>query len=355
MKTKLKQCIPTLWKMKIKSILSKSDKYAFLNKEDKKIVVALAADYANLGDVAITVAQKKFFQENFKEYKIVEFLCKDTVKNMKSLKKKINKQDIITIVGGGNMGNVYLGIEEQRRFIIQNFKHNSIISFPQTIDFTEDDNGKKEKEKTKKIYNRHPNMMVLAREKKTYNTMENIFDKCVVEESPDIVLYLNGRYPIRQRNNTIIWCMRNDKEKVIEETYKESIYQALLSKGETIEHHDTHIGEIEVEHREKSLEDIWNTFAEAKLVVTDRLHGMIFCVLTHSPCIVFNNSNGKVKEVYERWLKNVEFIKLMQTNTQEEFMQKYAEFEMGKENKEVSFQNDFKELKNKIDRFLNHL
>ena len=40
-------------------------------------------------------------------------------------------------------------------------------------------------------------------------------------------------------------------------------------------------------------------FAGAQLVITDRLHGMVFCYLTNTPCIVFSNYNHKVLGTYE--------------------------------------------------------
>lgn len=48
-------------------------------------------------------------------------------------------------------------------------------------------------------------------------------------------------------------------------------------------------------------------FASAKLVITDRLHGMIFAALTQTPCIVLGNYNHKVKGTYE-WLQELPYI-----------------------------------------------
>ena len=51
-----------------------------------------------------------------------------------------------------------------------------------------------------------------------------------------------------------------------------------------------------------------NQFASAKFVVTDRLHCMIFCTLVGTPCIAMDNSSKKVKGVYEKWLKDLDYI-----------------------------------------------
>lgn len=62
---------------------------------------------------------------------------------MKSLKSIIDPNDIITIVGGGNTGDMYDDIEFCRQFIIKQFPNNKIVCFPQTIDFSETSIGGK--------------------------------------------------------------------------------------------------------------------------------------------------------------------------------------------------------------------
>ena len=48
-------------------------------------------------------------------------------------------------------------------------------------------------------------------------------------------------------------------------------------------------------------------FRKSKLVVTDRLHGMLFAAITGTPCIALGNSSGKVKGVYD-WLTHLDYI-----------------------------------------------
>lgn len=63
-----------------------------------------------------------------------------------------------------------------------------------------------------------------------------------------------------------------------------------------------------MDEREELLEEKWQEFRNSELVVTDRLHGVIFAAITSTPCIVIDNYNHKVKGVYQ-WLKKFEFIK----------------------------------------------
>lgn len=107
-----------------------------IDKKAKKAYIMLAADYGNIGDIAITYAQRKFLEKNLREYKIIEIPLKYFYRNYLCIKNNLNPQDVITIIGGGNTGDLYWHFEEARRFIIRKFKKNKVISFPQTVDFS---------------------------------------------------------------------------------------------------------------------------------------------------------------------------------------------------------------------------
>ncbi|MBQ7221650.1 MAG: polysaccharide pyruvyl transferase family protein [Synergistaceae bacterium] len=49
--------------------------------------------------------------------------------------------------------------------------------------------------------------------------------------------------------------------------------------------------------------------AGAELVVTDRLHGMLFAAITGTPCVAFDNKTGKVHSVYE-WIAGCEYVQV---------------------------------------------
>ena len=48
---------------------------------------------------------------------------------------------------------------------------------------------------------------------------------------------------------------------------------------------------------------MWKNFSSSKIVITDRLHGLIFSKITSTPCIAIDNSNNKIRETYNAWLK----------------------------------------------------
>src|SRR5690606_3226746 len=154
--TQLKNKIPFETKVQFQlrkiKCSSEQDDYFNFNAKEKRVFIFLAADYGNLGDVAITYAQHRFLSKIYAEYQVVEIPISRTLRGIVQLKKVIQKDDIITTVGGGNTGDMYYQIEHFRQLVIQNFPNNPIVSFPQTIDFSTTEKGKKRLQKAINIY-----------------------------------------------------------------------------------------------------------------------------------------------------------------------------------------------------------
>lgn len=309
----IKKILPKYIKRKIVYALSEADYYNQDNKNEKKIIVTLGADYGNIGDVAITYAQIEFMKKHFPNYKIIEFPIGYTYKYMKSLKRICNRNDIITTLGGGNMGDLYNSIEECRRYIINSFPNNKIISFPQTIDFSETRTGKKELQKTIKAYSKHKDLHIFAREKKSFDIMKKCFTKNNVYICPDIVLSLKKENNKIERENIVV-CLRDDLESKFGQADKDILIKDIKGKYTKTVFQDTYVGDEATKKGDKYkiFEDILNTFCTAKVVLTDRLHGMIFCIITKTPCVVLPNANHKIKETYDSFLSDSNYIKFVE-------------------------------------------
>ena len=274
----------------------------------RKCIVCLAADYGNLGDVAITHAQEKFLHEKLQGYEIVDFPISKTLSYLKALKHICSSDDIITIVGGGNMGDMYYDIELLRLLIVSEFPNNKIISFPQTIDYSNSGQSRWLQSLSKRIYSRHNNLWLCARESVSLETMRRLYPACNICLAPDIVMSLDKRRRERSREG-IILCLRDDKEQgkfahVITKLKKDFAHRHLK-----VTERDTHIGRgnLTTSERDAELDKIWAAFSDSQWVITDRLHGMIFAYITGTPAIVFPNSNFKIEKSYQ-WIKDCGYI-----------------------------------------------
>lgn len=307
----------------IKYLLSSSKSNLFEKyKGKKKCIVCLAADYGNLGDVAITYAQEQFLGKMFPGYEIVDFPISQTLGNLKALKRICSADDVITIVGGGNMGDLYGDIELLRLMIIKSFPHNRIISFPQTIEYIDSYKNRFLYNLSRRVYSRHKNLLMCARESVSYDKMKELYPTCNVCSMPDIVMTLDERSKTSERNEHIItFCVRNDKEKKITELNEDLLNTQLIEKGFNVNIFDTHIGKsrMSIEERNLELHKLWEMFSQSRLVITDRLHGMIFAYITGTPALVLPNSNFKVEKCYE-WIKDCGYIKFIKEPTNDKIL-----------------------------------
>ena len=298
--SQLKTRIKFFIKIKLFSVIRK---YHCFNKnqKNKRIILIDVPQYRNLGDHAIAYAEKQFFQNNFSDYDICEISIDRFERVYWDLYHNINPNDIIVLIGGGNFGVEYFILELHRRQIIRHLK-NKIFLFPQTIYFGFSKFGMKQFQNTIKIYSKNKNLVMMAREKYSYHIMKENFlnDVYLV---PDIVLYLNVENNLDRKK--VMLCLRDDLEGKITEEQSKFIYNDLNSKLEDIISFDTVVNEcVTIENRKKNLKKCFNLFNQSKFVITDRLHGMIFCYVTNTPCIIFGNYNYKVRGVYETWLKD---------------------------------------------------
>lgn len=294
-------------------ILPCNHSYSLHLKNKKKILVMVCADYGNLGDIAIAYAQIGFLTKRFPDYSIIPVLISDTFRNIKCLKKIIGNDDIITIVGGGNNGSLYPGIEFSRIFTIKSFPENRIISFPQTLTINENSTGKKIRRKMKKVYSRHKNLILVARDAQTFNEYGTLFpNKRIL--CPDIALTICFK-PTARRNNTILCCLRDDVERFISDDLRENLNRIIRRRFKNVANTDTTNDKIytDIDVAFVDLKEKLTEFSAARAVLTDRLHGMIFCYITKTPCVILPCNNQKIKGCFD-FIDKCNFIRYIESN-----------------------------------------
>lgn len=316
-KGKIYEKLPLDLKLKLEvnaQIKTNVQKKLDLKNEKARVYVIGESDNGNVGDLAITVAHTQMIKSIVhEETQIIKILYSDFWKYYVWLKQSIRECDLITIPGGGNIGDVYVEAEEIRQIIIHEFKNNKIIVFPSTVYFL---NGKKHNELYKRslrIYNAHKNLTIYAREKYSYQILKKIYNKNTVVLIPDMVFrykYVNNRI---ERKEQILLCLRCDSEGVFGEKEKEQIYSECRKKVDSVQNTDTFVDNVYAESDDKRISFInakLDEFASAKLIITDRLHGMVLAYLANTPCIVFSNYNYKIKGVYD-WIKEADNMKFI--------------------------------------------
>lgn len=321
----------------------------------KRIYILSVPYHGNLGDQAIAYAQVEFLKSIMPNHEIIEIYMPDVKCFLRRLQYVIKPDEFICIHGGGNMGNQYQIEEETRREIIRAFPKNHIISFPETMHFSNDTKGAEELRYSEKIYSTHSNLTIVARENISYRLMKTSFPQNNVILTPDIVLYLTKERKDIKRKNIFI-CLRADVEGIISDQLKEELICKVKKTYEGVVIGDTVVEKnIQNKERENELEKLWDQFRAAKVVITDRLHGMIFAAITGTPCIVINNYNHKIAGEYE-WIKDLEHIRLLEDINVDKIQEELDKLISMSTNviKSINFKSEFKELISIFNAFEEH-
>lgn len=276
----------------------------YKSNNNTKIVLIGIPEYDNLGDVAIGISEQ-FFINKYKNANIDLLVITENnfFKYFKNIKAIINNNDVLMIQGGGNFGNQYPDQERLRKKVINNFK-NRIVLLPSTFYL-------KDFEKNiipySKYYSRD-NITIIAREKYSYTILKKYF-KSDLLLTPDIVLSFDiNNMMFRKEQNRIGLCLRNDIESKLSSIEKSKIKDIILQTTNMFMVFDTCINmPVPIEVQYKVLTEFLDEISGYSLVITDKLHAMIFCAITNTPCIAIGNYNYKLKGVFN-WIKLINSI-----------------------------------------------
>lgn len=277
----------------------------------KKIILSGTPLHGNMGDHAIALAEYQLIKKILSNIEILEIPIPLMLRHPWVFKRMIGK-NVILISGGGYLGSLWMDEEHMVRNIVKIYKRNKIIILPQTIFYENTIDGQREKEISSKLYSKHKNLTLFVREKSSYNQAHDIFNNNKTYSAPDMALFLQYEQFETNREG-ILFCFRKDKECIFSYKDKKHLYDLLgqYYNKEQIKETDTVVSRnIMPNERKLLLNRKLKEFSRSKIVITDRLHGMIFAAITSTPCIAINNKSKKIEGVY-KLIKNNNYIKFL--------------------------------------------
>lgn len=260
--------------------------------------------HSNLGDHAIAMSEMDYLKD-------IDFSCYEypwTAGKEMHFARMTPRHKTVFITGGGYLGQLWPDEEQRFRNTLKSFKNNRIIVFPQTIYFDmESDEGRSCFLESKAYYESHKKLTIFVREKHSLQFMQQYMPKVSAKLAPDMVMRMKYNQTKVARKGCLL-CMRKDRERVLSEIEYTALFSLLEKKYGDVVVTDTVLPKsVKLNQREKDVYEMLNDFSSSKLVVTDRLHGMVFSAITETPCIVINSLSPKVEGCYE-WLKDLDYI-----------------------------------------------
>ena len=267
-------------------------------------------EHGNIGDQAIALAEQRLLDRWFGRGSYFEATANQVDGFEKAFARLSPMNQVILVHGGGFLGELWPNEEHRFRRILEAFSDPRVMVFPQTVTFDlESEEGRAFFEESARAYISHPDLTICCRERRSFAFVRDHFPGAKAELVPDVVLSLNVPRADAERD-CVLLCMRGDKERVLDDGQAVSLMTAVEGAypGLPVRKIDTVVPRsITIGGREQEVSNKLREFSHARLVVTDRLHGMVFAAITGTPCVALNNSNGKVGAVYE-WISDVPYI-----------------------------------------------
>ena len=267
------------------------------------------ASHGNMGDQLIAFAMEKFLSDFFPNIRVEFFSTGELECGVRYLKRVVSENDTILIAGGGFLGDIYKDEEKRFHDILDFFSNNRILIFPQTFCFEE---NSALLQRAELLHKKCCHLTIAAREKKSYLFLKSHFSKARILLVPDITTYLNYSIIKKTRNGRICICSRNDKEKTKQSSEQFSLVVKWADdNGVPIDYLDTQVPySVNSSIRNLEIKKMVASFSSYELVVTDRLHGMLYSLISGTPVIAIDNNTQKISGSYYDWFVGVPYVSL---------------------------------------------
>ena len=298
----IKRLLPLRWRF---ALSRRRHAAPFALPSGKRAFIFLAADYGNLGAVAITAAQRDFLKSSLPDHQVVIVPISETLHAVDSIAHQAGPDDFVTLIGGGNTGRRYPDIELLRRIVIRAFPDHPIIAFPQSIDMAKLEPSVRDMQRFLAPYRHHPRLTLCIREHRSLAlAWQGWTDETRLLHVPDVVLSWDIPAGDDAARKGMVASWRDDGERQADDERRSALVEAAAR-----EHGEPLLRDTETNARydgfaaaEAALEEHLDLYRNAALVLTDRLHGLILAERCGTPVVALDNSNCKVSATVEDWL-----------------------------------------------------
>lgn len=247
----------------------------------------------------------------------------------------LSAHTVICLHGGGNFGDLYREAQEFRKQVIRKYPNNRIVLFPQSVWYED----KSLIEEDSKLFSKHTNLFLCARDNDSYEFMKQHFPLNTVLLVPDMAFYINGEHLkgdcINKNGLSTVYIKRLDKE-LDKETYMDisdkeirdwpsferfplsfRIIDQFLKILRTWPFSIGFVGGV--------IDKIMNSYIRKKQVrkgvrflnqynsiITTRLHAMILGLLLNKKVVGIDNITHKISAYYRTWLTNDKRVEIVE-------------------------------------------
>jgi exopolysaccharide biosynthesis protein PssK len=273
-------------------------------------------NYANVGDNAIWLGELAYLRRSGVE---IVYRSDQVAYSRRLLAARIGDGTIL-LSGGGNFGDLWPAHQWFREEVVEAFPERKIVQLPQTIRFTEAANL----ERARRIFGRHPNVTILVRDEQSLSVDLG----AEVLLCPDMAFALGPLERPCPPTSWVVCLLRNDHESAVEPRVETTdwpddeagpapvglsaarrLHEALSSQVARRRVGDRWLAAVGDRLARARFARGLRTLSRGRVVVTDRLHGHVLCLLLGIPHVLLDTRHGKLRGFYEAWTQGTELTR----------------------------------------------
>jgi exopolysaccharide biosynthesis predicted pyruvyltransferase EpsI len=284
--------------------------------------------HLNAGDSMIWLGERQLLRACGVE---IAYTCDARSYDAHELRRRIGRGTVL-LHGGGNLGDLWPHHEQLREQVIADFRTHRIVQLPQTIHFED----MAALDRARRVFERHPRLTLLVRDERSFDVAQQAFG-IPSALCPDSAFHLGplSAPAARAHARGIVWLARTDHEAraqhVVEapdvrvgdwpprsprspRTLREpgDLVNRCLTRA-LLADRNGRVGRATAHTPNRlrlAVYDRWanerlgtgrDFVATGKVVVTDRMHGHVLCVLLGLPHVVLPDRFGKVRSMWDGW------------------------------------------------------
>ena len=291
-------------------------------------------NHTNVGDAAIWLGEIEALRLLGAD---VVYECEAYGHDARAVRRAIGPDGIVLLHGGGNFGDEWPGYQRLREGVIGAHHDHPVVVLPQTLRFNRPEN----EARAAQALAAHPRLTLLCRDDRSAATARSLAPAATVERCPDAAFALGRRPGRRPPAGAPLWLTRTDAER------RGTRLVPPGGEGRVIDWMTGEEGDLGARAGERLLRGLTrhagqratrrpvvagaarplvralhtglarrrvqlglDLVGSAPVVVTDRLHGHILCLLAGVPHVLVDTGYGKLRAFVDAWTAGHPLLRL---------------------------------------------
>ena len=290
-------------------------------------------NHTNVGDSAIWLGEIEALRRLGAE---VAYECEAHGHDARAVRRAIGPDGIVLLHGGGNFGDEWPEYQRLREGVIDAHRDHPVVVLPQTLRFNREEN----RARAAAALGAHPRLTILCRDARSAATARTVAPGATVELCPDAAFALGRRAGRRPPEGEPLWLTRTDAERrgarlmppaggrVIDWMEGEDgdlgagpgerLFRALARNGGQRATRRPHVARaarpfvrsLHTRLARRRVQLGLDLVASAPVVVTDRLHAHILCLVAGVPHVLVDTGYGKLHAFVDAWTAGHPLLRL---------------------------------------------